>query len=152
MTQRNDLMLNTLLLFSLHVIIFAGRFAIGQRKAARDIHCLLSFGTNSSGSRSTTVLSRSFFTYCSTLQKEKDKHRTKLRVSVYRKSGGNAQTSVSVTYPNHRNSEINFLEICSCFRHVSWAEIVYRVYGVFLALKFCQEMFPLRFGRRNFST
>ena len=47
------------------------------------------------------------------------KHRTKLRVSVYRKSGGNAQTSVSVTYPNHGNAEINFLEICSCFRHVS---------------------------------
>ena len=42
-----------------------------------------------------------------------------LRVSVYRKSDGNAQTSVSVTYPNHGNAEINFLEICSCFRHVS---------------------------------
>ena len=45
--------------------------------------------------------------------------RTKLRVSIYRKSGGNAQTSVPVTYPNHGNAEINFLEICSCFRHVS---------------------------------
>ena len=46
-------------------------------------------------------------------------HRTKPHVSVYRKSGRNAQTSVSVTYLNHGNAEINFLEICSCFCHVS---------------------------------
>ena len=76
----------------------------------------------------------------------------KLRVSLYRKSGGNAQTFVSVTCLNHGNAEINFLEICSCLHYVSCAEIVYRVYGVFLALKFCQEIFPLRFGRRDFST
>ena len=35
-------------------------------------------------------------------------HRTKLRFSVSRISGGNAQRSVSVTYPNYGNAEIDF--------------------------------------------
>ena len=61
------------IVFSLHVIIYAGRFAIGQREAALDIHSLFSLGTNSFWARSATVLSGSFFTYCSTLQNEKDK-------------------------------------------------------------------------------
>ena len=46
---------------------------------------------------------------------------------------------------------MDFFEISLSFRCVSSAEIVYRVYVLFLASKFIQETFPLRFGRRNFS-
>ena len=59
-----------------------------------------------------------------TPSKKSTLHRTKLRVSVHRKSGGNAQTYVSVPYPNRGIAEIDVFEICSSFRCVSSAEIV----------------------------
>ena len=60
-----------------------------------------------------------FFDQVADVQDETGYHRTKLRVSVHRKSGGNGQTYVSVPYPNRGIAEIDFFEIYSSFRYVS---------------------------------